>query len=79
MVGDTEVKRRYHDTLITNAQDLCQMLTHLNVTGDPELERARRLLEKSIVGVDIEDIKTSPEVRSDVKDKLDTILKDFSW
>jgi hypothetical protein len=79
MVGDTEVKRRYHDTLITNAQDLCQMLTHLNVTGDPELERARRLLEKSIVGVDIEDIKTSPEVLSDVKDKLDTILKDFSW
>jgi hypothetical protein len=58
---------------------MCQMLTHLNVTKDPELERARKLLERSLVGVDIEDIKASPEVRSDVKDKLDTILKDFSW
>ena len=43
--GDDNVKRRYHDTLLTNAQSLCGMLTHLNITKDPKLEEARRQLE----------------------------------
>lgn len=74
-----EDKRRWHDTFVTNAHEMCQMLTHLNVTKDPKLEEARLKLEQSMRGVDIDDIKTDVSVREDVKSKLDAILKDYEW
>ena len=77
--GDDETKKRYHDTLITNAQELCGLLTHLNITKDPMLENARRSLELTMLGVDIDAIKESPDVRSSVKAKVDDILKKFEW
>lgn len=76
---EDEDKRRWHDTFITNAQEMCHMLTHLNVTKDPKLEEARRGLERAIAGVDIEHIKSDVVVREDVKEKLDAILKQYEW
>ena len=77
--GDEESKKRYHDTLVTNAQGLCSMLTHLNITKDPKLEQARRDLELTMLGADIEVIKESPEVRKDMKAKVDAILSKYQW
>jgi hypothetical protein len=77
--GDDETKRRYHDTFVSNAQGLCGMLTHLNITKDPKLEEARRALEITMLGVDIDSIKESADVRSTVKAKVDDILKRFDW
>jgi hypothetical protein len=76
---DASAKKRYHDTLITNAQDLCGLLTKLNVTNDPKLEEARRSLELTMLGQDIESIKESPQARSELKTKVDDILKKFEW
>jgi hypothetical protein len=72
-------KKRYHETLVTNATDLCALLTKLNVTGDPKLEEARRQLEQAMVGADIEAIKESPIVRETMKSRVDTILSKFDW
>ena len=77
--GEEGEKRRYHDTLITNAQSLCAMLTHLNVAGDPKLEDARRQLEQTMVGTDIETIKESATERAGIKGKVDAILKQYDW
>jgi len=77
--GDEEPKKRYHDTLITNAQSLCAMLTHLNVTNDPKLEQARRDLERTMLGADIEVIRESAAERADIKGKVDAILKQYEW
>jgi hypothetical protein len=76
---DDKPKKRYHDSLITNAQDLCSLLTKLNVTGDPKLEEARRQLETALVGADIEAIKESPAVRETMKARVDNILSKFEW
>jgi hypothetical protein len=76
---EDEDKRRWHDTFLTNAQEMCSMLTHLNVTRDPTLEEARRGLERAIANVDISEIKESIDVREDVKGKLDAILKQYEW
>lgn len=72
-------KKRYHDSLITNAQELCGLLTHLNITKDPKLEEARRSLELTMMGLDIEDIKEQVSVRNDVKTRVDDILAKFDW
>ena len=74
-----EIPKRYHDTLITNATELCSLLTHLNITKDPKLEVARKELELTMLGIDIEDIKESSHVRSDVKARVDDILSKFNW
>lgn len=78
-VGDENTTKRYHETLITNAQTLCPMLTHLNLTKDPKLEEARQQLEATMAGAEIDRIKTDPTVRKDMKEKLDTILDTFEW
>jgi hypothetical protein len=79
-VGDDDKpKKRYHDTLVTNAQDLCGLLSKLNIANDPKLEDARRQLEQAMVGADIEAIKESPIVRETMKARVDAILGKFDW
>jgi hypothetical protein len=51
----------------------------LNITKDPKLEEARKSLELTMLGVDIEDIKEHADVRSNVKNKVDEILNKFNW
>lgn len=76
---DDKPKKRYHETLVTNATDLCSLLTKLNVTGDPKLEEARKQLELTMLGADIEAIKESPAIRESMKSKVDAILGKFNW
>lgn len=74
-----ETKKRYHDSLVTNAQELCSLLTKMNVTNDPKLEEARQQLELTMLGADIETIKESAHVRETMKNKVDAILQKFEW
>lgn len=76
---DTDTKKRYHDSFVTNANELCALLTKLNITNDPKLEQARRELETAMIGIEIEDIKESAAVRTDVKARVDSILDKFQW
>lgn len=71
--------RRYHDSFLSNAHELCAMLTHLNITKDPELETARRKLEHAIAGVDIEDIRGDGAARASTKARLDDLLRSYEW
>jgi len=76
---DEDSKKRYHDTLISNPIELCELLTKLNVTNDPKLEEARRQLEVAMVSADIEDIKEHADSRNELKSKVDAILGKFNW
>ena len=72
-------KKRYHDTLISNPLELCGLLTKLNVTNDPKLEEARRQLEVTMLGANMDSIKEDAEARKDIKSKVDAILGKFNW
>jgi tetrahydrodipicolinate N-succinyltransferase len=72
-----ENKKKFWDSTITNATELCALLTKLNVTNDPKLEEARQKLEKALVGVKPEDIRESEAIRTNVKSKVDEILNMF--
>lgn len=77
---DEAGKRRvFHDTTITNALDLCGVLTHLNVTQDPELERARQMLEDTLTGVDLKDLRKVDGERLTVLAKVTDTLGMFDW
>jgi hypothetical protein len=79
LTDEENKKTKWHDTFVTNAQDLCDLLTHLNVTNDPKLEEARRALERTMIGADIDHIKKSSDVRTDMKNQVDAIIKKFEW
>ena len=70
-------KKKFWDSTITNATELCSLLTSLNVTNDPKLEEARQKLEKALAGVAPDDIRESEAIRSNVKSKVDEILNMF--
>jgi len=76
---DGDEKKRYHDSLVTNAVDLCGLLDKMNITNDPKLEEARKQLELTMLGADIETIKDSATVRESMKNKVDAILSKFEW
>ena len=74
-----EKKRRFHDTFITNAQEMCGLLSHLNVNNDPDLESARRQLEVALMATDVDVIKASEYARGELKSKVDNVLGQFEW
>lgn len=72
-----ENKKKFWDSTITNATELCSLLSNLNVTNDPKLEDARKKLEKALVGIEPSDVRESEAIRSLVKSKVDDILSMF--
>lgn len=72
-----ENKKKFWDSTITNAQELCELLTKLNVTNDSKLEEARQKLEKALHGIEPVDVRESQAIRSNVKSKVDEILSMF--
>lgn len=69
----------FRDTLVTNAEELCDLLTMLNVTNDPSLEKARQQLESALQGVTPKDLRESDGTRVATKQKVDSILSAYDW
>lgn len=68
----------FRDSLIENLADLCQDLPKLNITNDPELEKMRREVESKICSTDPEDLRKNKELRKEVADSANDILKIMS-
>lgn len=78
-VNGEAVTRKFHNSLVEGAFDLCDMVKALNIVNDPDLEAARKSLEFALVGVDAKELRTNAHTRNDVKAKVDEILGKFSW
>lgn len=77
---DGEAKqRRFHDSLVDGALELCDLTKNLNLTNDQELESARATLEQLLCGVTPTELRKNHAVRQDVKKNVDAILDKFSW
>jgi hypothetical protein len=72
-------QRRFHDTLVDGALDLCDMAKSLNVTNDVGLEQARKELEQLLTGVTPDELRKNEAIRQDVKKNVDSILSKFDF
>lgn len=72
-------QRRFHDTLVDGALELCDLTKSLNVTNDVTLEEARKQLEQLLVGVSPADLRKNEAIRQDVKKNVDAILDKFNF
>lgn len=77
--NDDGTKKIFHDTTVTNAEQLCDLLTQLNITQDPALEKARASLEAALQGATPKDLRESQGSRTIVKQRVDSILSAFDW
>lgn len=78
-IGGEAKQRRFHDTLVDGALELCDLTKALNVTNDVTLETARSQLEQLLVGVTPADLRKNEAVRQDVKRNVDAILDKFNF
>jgi hypothetical protein len=72
-------RKIFRDSLLENAVELCDLLTRLNVTKDPELEKARRMLEQAVTLTDIKDLRSDESSRIELKTSVDEIINKFNW
>lgn len=71
--------RKFHETLLDNAHELCDLAQSLNIINDPQIEEARKALKRAINGVDIKDLRKDMGARTEVKSQVDDILNKFSF
>lgn len=70
-------KQRLSDSLIENAQEFVEQLSTLNVTNNPEIEKARKMLDTVLRGVNMDDIRADEQYKKSVSDKASYILDQF--
>lgn len=78
-LNEDGTRRVFQETMVSNAQELCMMLTHLNVTKDPKLEEARKQMEQMLTGVDVKELRKEEGARLEVLHATNKILDAFDW
>jgi hypothetical protein len=78
-VSGEAVPRKFHDSLLEGAHDLCEMAQSLNVINDHQLADARKALLKAIGNVDVQDLRKDGGARTEVKTQVDDILSKFNF
>lgn len=69
----------FRDSMLENAKELVNLLEVFNITGDQQLEQARRKLLSAIDGVEPDELRKNDNIRADVKSQVDEILQKFSF
>lgn len=75
--SDPEAKKRFHDNWLSSAQHLCEQAEKWNLTGNSRLKSVTDRFQNAIRGYNVDSLKHSPVARAEMKDQLDSILKDF--
>jgi hypothetical protein len=84
LVTDTDpktgdpVNRRFTETLVSSAFELCDLVGDYNLSGDPLLTLARKTLEDALAGVTADSLRTDAIKRDDVRKTVTSILGRFS-
>jgi len=74
-----EKKQIFRDTLVGNVQEMIDLLDKFNITGDPKMKQAKVKMESALSGITPDALREDDALRHDVKSKVDSLLKEFSW
>lgn len=65
---------RIYDSLIENTQETCSLLTKLNLTGDPNLEAMRQMVEGRLTTVHPDTLRNDMDARLDTAEEARKIM-----
>ena len=74
-----ENKQIFRDTLVSNVRDMVGLLDRFNITDDAQMKRAKVKIENALLGVTPDALREDDDFRLDTKQKVDQLLKEFSW
>jgi hypothetical protein len=81
--GKGEEKKMFHDTLVSNVEDVLEMFDAYNVNKDPVMAEVSKKLNNIFSSIDADALRTSQTVRKHVKGNVDDVLKtiglDAGW
>lgn len=77
---DGELKQqRFHDTLVTNAYELCDLIGDFGVAGDMDLLNAKQALETALAGTTAETLRVDPDRREEVRVEVNKMLDAWNF
>jgi hypothetical protein len=77
LAGDN--KQIFRDTLVTNVNDMTDLLDKFNITDDEAMRKASVRIKDALLGITPDALREDDYLRLDTKAKVDAILKDFTW
>lgn len=78
-LNEDGTRKIFHETMVTNTQELCEVLAHLNVTKDPALDKARAQLVNLVDTVDVKELRKEEGARLLTLQGVNQILDAFDW
>ncbi len=85
LVSDTDAKtdepkqRRFHDTLVTNAYELCALVKSLPALAGHDIDKAAGALEKALGGTTAQALRDNFAKREDVRVAVNELRNQFSF
>lgn len=71
-------KGKFKDSLVSNIEELCDLLPSLNLTGDPEMGRMTDLVRSKLAGHDPDDLRDDAKLRKQVAEEARRIGADLA-
>lgn len=72
-----QVGRRFTETLVSSAFELCDMVADYNITNNADILAAKKRLESALTGVTVNTLRNDPEKREAVRYTVSSILNQF--
>lgn len=75
----SEVKKpnKLSDTIITNIRDICELIPHLNITQDDDLDKMKDTVVNRLAHFKAEDIRENPDVRTELAETAGDLVEDI--
>ncbi len=73
--ADSNTKKVFRDSLVTNVTDMIELLGACNVTGDPVMARAQRDLDEAMRGITPDALREDPYLRAETRRKVNEVRK----
>lgn len=73
--ASAETKKVFRDSLVTNVQDIVDLLGTMNVTGDPAMTEAHKRLAAAMQGITPDALREDVYLRAETKRQVDDVRK----
>ena len=73
--ADSNTKKVFRDSLVTNVTDMIELLGACNVTGDPVMIAAQRDLDEAMRGITPDALREDPYLRAETRRKVNEVRK----
>ena len=73
--ADDTTKKVFRDTLVTNVQEIVDLLGSMNVTNDPAMTEAHRRLDAAMQGITPDALREDAYLRAQTKRQVDDVKK----